>query len=342
MNDVMNDNDEGLYSRIMKGLYESRRLAGDASTRIYYRVNAENENYILCHDQLFADYSGAEYPFITTRRLLSEAGIPVPAVLACDKMKGLLVLQDLGDELLEYHIRGKSSSDIIPIYRHCIDLLVRLQGIEGRGEEPFTLVFDTAKLMYEFVFFIENTLEGYFHCMVTPELRTALETAFEGIARLLDRPEHFVLNHRDYHARNIMVHRDRLYLIDFQDARMGLPHYDLVSLLCDPYVRIHDDMAARLKDYYSSRAVEKGITSMSSVEFDYYYDLMAFQRLVKAAGSYGYLVTVRMKNEFEQYIKHTLLHAGRIAVRRNELGPAWKMIAGLTGLNAGAGQGAHS
>ena len=45
-----------------------------------------------------------------------------------------------------------------------------------------------------------------------------------------------VLCHRDYHSRNLMLHDGSLYIIDFQDARMGPDTYDLVSLLRDSYV----------------------------------------------------------------------------------------------------------
>ena len=45
-----------------------------------------------------------------------------------------------------------------------------------------------------------------------------------------------VLCHRDYHSRNLMLHEVSLYIIDFQDARMGPDTYDLVSLLRDSYV----------------------------------------------------------------------------------------------------------
>ena len=45
-----------------------------------------------------------------------------------------------------------------------------------------------------------------------------------------------MLCHRDYHSRNLMLHEGQLYIIDFQDARMGPDTYDLVSLLRDSYV----------------------------------------------------------------------------------------------------------
>ena len=51
---------------------------------------------------------------------------------------------------------------------------------------------------------------------------------------LADEPR--VLCHRDYHSRNLMIHERRLYIIDYQDARMGPDTYDLASLLRDSYV----------------------------------------------------------------------------------------------------------
>ena len=53
-------------------------------------------------------------------------------------------------------------------------------------------------------------------------------------AQVLAQPQ--VLVHRDYHSRNLMLHRGQLYIIDFQDARMGPNTYDLVSLLRDAYI----------------------------------------------------------------------------------------------------------
>ena len=54
-----------------------------------------------------------------------------------------------------------------------------------------------------------------------------------------------VLCHRDYHSRNLMLHDEQLYIIDFQDARMGPDTYDLVSLLRDSYVDLPEQTVER-------------------------------------------------------------------------------------------------
>ena len=59
-----------------------------------------------------------------------------------------------------------------------------------------------------------------------------------------------MLCHRDYHSRNLMLHDGSLYIIDFQDARMGPDTYDLVSLLRDSYVDIDDRELDELIAYF--------------------------------------------------------------------------------------------
>ena len=63
-----------------------------------------------------------------------------------------------------------------------------------------------------------------------------------------------MLCHRDYHSRNLMLHDEPLYIIDFQDARMGPDTYDLASLLRDSYVDLPDAAGRRADRRTSSRS----------------------------------------------------------------------------------------
>ena len=98
-----------------------------------------------------------------------------------------------------------------------------------------------------------------------------------------------------------MVHRDRLYLIDFQDARWGPPAYDLVSLLKDSY-DLHPKEVEEYLDYFLSR---RNLDS-SEKQFRREFHLMAVQRLSKALGTFGYQVFVRNNFIYEQYMVGSL------------------------------------
>ena len=113
-----------------------------------------------------------------------------------------------------------------------------------------------------------------------------------------------MLCHRDYHSRNLMLHDDRLYIIDFQDARMGPDTYDLVSLLRDSYVDLPEQTVNELIAYFLAL---KGTTDpMQETVFRERFDLMALQRNLKALGTFGYQTTARRNPVYIQYIPRTL------------------------------------
>jgi aminoglycoside/choline kinase family phosphotransferase len=120
------------------------------------------------------------------------------------------------------------------------------------------------------------------------------------VATLAAEPR--VLCHRDYHSRNLMLHGGELYIIDFQDARMGPDTYDLVSLLRDSYVDLPEQTVSDLLAYFVAL---KGQTGHES-EFRRRFDVMALQRNLKALGTFGYQTTARRNPVYIQYIPRTL------------------------------------
>jgi aminoglycoside/choline kinase family phosphotransferase len=99
-----------------------------------------------------------------------------------------------------------------------------------------------------------------------------------------------------------MLHESQLYIIDFQDARMGPDTYDLVSLLRDSYVDLPEQTVDELIAYFLAL---KGVTGPAT-EFRERFDLMALQRNLKALGTFGYQTTARRNPVYIQYIPRTL------------------------------------
>jgi N-acetylmuramate 1-kinase len=308
------------------------RLAGDASTREYYRVTHREQSYIVCADHHFEGTAAATYPFLIVYNLFRKHHVPVPEVDAFDSSKGLLLLQDAGDLHIEDIWPYQSNEALREHYIHLIDPLITMQSIKGDPRNlPFSLSFDVAKLMYEFDFFITHALKRYFRVSLSPEEEADLRTMLHALVEALYVPEYFVLTHRDYHSRNILYHDHQYYVIDFQDARMGLPQYDLVSLLQDSYVQLPTDIREELIDYYYEQSLEYGVHAMGRERFAYYYDLMAFQRNVKALGTFCYHVAVKKNRLYEKYIAPTLRYLPWYARRQQVLMPLYEKISGLIG-----------
>ncbi|HOQ62089.1 MAG TPA: phosphotransferase, partial [Vicinamibacterales bacterium] len=107
---------------------------------------------------------------------------------------------------------------------------------------------------------------------------------------------------------NLMLREGRLFIIDFQDARMGPDTYDLASLLRDSYVDIDD---AALEDFLAYFLALRGGTAPegSAPEFRRRFDLMALQRNLKALGTFGYQTATRRNPVYIQYMPRTLHYA---------------------------------
>ena len=309
------------------------KLAGDASTREYFRVFSGSNTWILCIDTNFVDTSLKQYPFYIMDKLLHVNKIPVPSIYFVNEENGLLFLEDGGDDHLQSVYVSLNESQIQSIFKELIDIMIRIQFIRSDDESiPFSLSFDVEKLMFEFDFFIEHTLLNYFKANINKVELKKLRGEFVRISKILYRPELFVLNHRDYHSRNILIRNSKPFIIDFQDARMGLPQYDAVSLLRDSYLILDEFILQKLKKYHFDRLIEMDYRKMTREEYDYFFDLMAYQRNVKALGTFGYQITACDNHIYEQFIVPTLQYLPDHIQQRKELSIAGEILQNALGV----------
>lgn len=279
-------------------------LTGDASDRRYYRIlDPETASFVL---SLYASpFDVKTLPFLNVARLLEQMPVPIPRVLGHADDLGVVALQDLGDVTLQAHLGAATPSQHAALYRHAVGLIATLQrrGAELESAEylPYGIAFDVEKLSWEMDFFTKHFIEAYRGVVISPVVAEALRQEFAAVVEEL-AAEPRVLCHRDYHSRNLMFDEDRLYIIDFQDARMGPDTYDLVSLLRDSYVDLPDQTVGELIAYFLALAG----APESEGRFRDRFDLMALQRNLKALGTFGYQTTARRNPVYIQYIPRTL------------------------------------
>ena len=278
-------------------------LTGDASDRRYFRIiSPDGPSTVLALHADAIDF--ASLPFASVARLMQEVPLPVPAILGHSDALGVLSLQDLGDVTLQAHLGAASPAEHRALYRQAVTLVEMLQrrGAELASSDypPYGITFDVEKLTWELNFFVRHFLEAYRGAALTDDDRAKLGEEWAIItSELATEPR--VLCHRDYHSRNLMLHDGSLYIIDFQDARMGPDTYDLASLLRDSYVDIADRELDELIAYFLAL---KG--RADGAEFRRRFDLMALQRNLKALGTFGYQTMARRNTVYIQYIPRTL------------------------------------
>jgi len=279
-------------------------LTGDASDRRYYRIMlADSPSIVL--SLYSAPFVFDSLSFVNVAKLLQLMPVPIPTVLGHADDIGVLAQEDLGDVTLQAHLGAATAGEHAALYRQAVALIATLQrrGAELESTEfvPYGIAFDTEKLTWELDFFIRHFVEAYRGAVIAPADRDELQREFAALIEdLASEPR--VLCHRDYHSRNLMLHEDDLYIIDFQDARMGPDTYDLVSLLRDSYVDLPEETVDELLAYFLALKGQTG----TEEHFRARFDLMALQRNLKALGTFGYQTTARRNPVYIQYIPRTL------------------------------------
>jgi len=283
-------------------------LTGDASDRRYFRVLMKGEKPIV-----LALHQGpiefAKMPFVAVARLLQQIPVPVPAILHHSDELGVLGLEDLGDVTLQAHLGAASPAEHAALYRQAVSFIAHMQqrgeALQSPAYPPYQIAFDAEKLTWELEFFVKHYLLAYKGAALTEPQREALRGEWSVIVEELSA-EKRVLCHRDYHSRNLMLHDGSLYIIDFQDARMGPDTYDMVSLLRDSYVDLTAPQVDELIAFFLALKGER--RAADEAEFRRRFDLMALQRNLKALGTFGYMTTGRNNTVYIQYIPRTLSH----------------------------------
>ena len=325
-------------------LQECHPLPGDASNRRYYRLRlspgrvsslilmelADPEGFKASEEAVSGsnDESG-ELPFINVLKHLQASHVPVPVLHLFDEAAGLLYLQDFGDVTLAQACQGVAQQVLERWYGQAIDQLVDLH---VRASQPtdspcvaFTRSFDVPLYMWEFEHFLEYGIVARRGKPMCAEDLVPIQEECHKIAEwLVAQP--VVFTHRDYHSRNLMVHRDQLGIIDFQDALMGPVTYDLASLLRDSYMALEESLVDQMIERYMQGLRERIPPSQHAnfsldepAAFRRLFDYTSIQRNLKAAGRFVYIDRVKHNPNFLPAIPHTLQNVLRTLKKYPEL-----------------------
>jgi aminoglycoside/choline kinase family phosphotransferase len=173
--------------------------------------------------------------------------------------------------------------------------------------------------MWEFDHFLEYGLEKRPGTNINQTSKQELRSVFVEIAQRLDGLCPY-LSHRDYHSWNLMIHDGAVAVIDFQDALLAPPQYDLASLLNDRITDsvIQPDLEEKLVGYYLDRRVDMENQLINRDEFSEMYLLSAIQRDLKVVGRFYYLDIVKGKTGYKKFISPTVRRLKRNFARLPE------------------------
>ncbi len=285
---------------------ETAPLVQDAGERMYFRAAFPGRGpVVVC--LMSAPYAPGALPFSDSTGLYRSLGIAVPRILDEAPDLGVVLLEDLGDDLLQHRVLRREP-DAGGRYFEAVDLLGRIQRRGRRLERSpdagrfraFRMRLDAPLFLRELRFFGEHFL-GLGSRIPQRLDRLFAELAEEAAGAPL------ALCHRDFHSRNLVVPADGgLVVIDHQDTRIGPRGYDVMSLLRDPYVRTGASPIPFEEAVVLDRFREGAGLASAGEELLAEMDTVALQRLLKALGTYGFQVRARGNAVYAQYVEPTV------------------------------------
>ena len=281
-------------------------ITPDASTREYFRFTSDGSSKVACVYP--DDIKHLAHSYVDVTNVFLSNDLPVARIHEFDEVLGVVVVEDLGDQILRAELEQKGVAERDEMIRDSIKMIAQIQASTASAAEAGSicsrLKFDVEKLMWELNYFKIHYFTTYKKEPLTPEMDSALEEEFMSLANQLDSMA-TVLCHRDFHAANIMIGEDgRLRIIDHQDARMGSPAYDLVSLLLDRVVEIpSNEWISEMIEYFHDERESLGLEKLDRNAFAIEFKLQTIQRCLKAAGTFSFQSAVRGKTYFIPFIE---------------------------------------
>lgn len=227
----------------------AKPLAADASFRRYYRLVDHDRQVVLMdapppHEDV--------RPYVAVAGLLRELGLSAPEIYAEDVRRGFLLIEDFGDDV--YTRLLADGGDETALYALAVDTLIALHRAVAAVKAPTMPPYDEERLSAEAALLVD----WYAPAVLGTAVPSAARAEYLGCWRValsqLDWPAPTVVL-RDYHVDNLMLLRGRAGvrgcgLLDFQDAVIGLPAYDLVSLLEDARRDVSAPLRALMTERY--------------------------------------------------------------------------------------------
>ena len=275
-------------------------LSGDASHRKFYRDKKNNSIIVYAKKEKRKNL----LIYAAINELLNNNKILTPRLISEKYKKNYIIIEDLGD----YTGLKKFKNYKIDNYIKLFEILNKLKLVRKRTINTFLKTNYTIKNYSNNELLREAKLfsDWYMPKIIKKKLSLSKKLYIKIIKKLILslKLKKKVFVHRDFHISNIMIKKNKIYLIDSQDAVFGNEAYDLASLIDD--VRIKIKLKNREKIYEKFISKQKKINP-EKLRND--FEILSVLRNLKIIGIFTRLSKRDKKHKYLKLIPY-----------------AWKMI----------------
>ena len=270
------------------------KIAGDASFRIYYRINIKNKKNFILMDAppKFEDIR----QFSKIDEILINYGFSAPIIYHSDFINGFLLLEDFGNNSFTLECKESNQIKEYHLYKLATDVLIKLHKIEIDYNIP---KYSIDLLIAEITLFTDWYLPYILKKPMTNLEKSHFQKLWLNLLKQVTLKPKLVL--RDYHADNLMfLNKFNNYkdvgLLDFQDAVIGSIAYDLCSLLEDIRRDVRQNTKEKIIRYYLDNY------NCDEKQFIFEYKLLTLQRNIKIIGIFSRLAIRDNKRKYLNFL----------------------------------------
>ena len=283
--------------------YRLKKISGDASFREFYRLKKGNKTSIIvqANKEKFKNL----ITYVIINKVLIENNINAPKLISNHYQNNMIEISDLGEKSFYDEIIKKKSK--FNYYKGLIKIILKLQKIKIKKQYNYKKYniklqkYSLSNLHKESDLFFDWYLRFNFKRLKISKTKRVLKKELNKIfKKLYFRNNTFV--HRDFHASNIMINKNTFGLIDSQDAIIGNPLYDVVSLVDDVRIKLPINLQNKLLKFYYQKSKLKG-EKFLNLKND--YDILSVQRNLKILGIFVRLSKRDNKSSYLKYLPHT-------------------------------------
>jgi len=284
-------------------------IKGDASFRKFYRKKIKSKSSIIVYAEKEKIKNLLNYDSVN--KLLLKENINAPRLLSEDFNKNLIEINDLGTKTV-FNILRKKNVDKLKIYKKVLAILIKLQKIRLRKIKNFKkkfykipiysnkLIFNEANLFLDW--YVPQIINKNKKLKIKKELKKIITSLIKKI-----KLPNTTFVHRDFHVSNLMIKKNKIFLIDSQDAVYGNIAYDLASLIDDVRLKTSKNFKEMIYQSYLNLNKKK----LNKIKFKNDFEILSVLRNLKIIGIFTRLAKRDNKKKYLKLIPY-----------------AWKLIEG--------------
>ncbi|CAK6551848.1 MAG: putative phosphotransferase, aminoglycoside/choline kinase (APH/ChoK) family [Candidatus Midichloria mitochondrii] len=263
-------------------------MGRDCSTKSHYRATLKDGRSYVIMDA--SGDSGVADSLVRVHNFMNLNEFSAPKIFDYNKQQSLVITEDFGDNSYKNILLNDPSLEL-QLYYLAIQVLGKINSVQININLPNHDADSLNKAL----------LKSFYNCYKTRmKAGSELFDVFSRLFSKLSVKNSLVL--RDYHIDNMVFLEEResykkVGLVDIQDASIGHPVYDLVSLLEDARRDVSSEVVKKCKEYFLQLCPTVDIN-----EFNYSYGVLGLQRSLRILWLFSYLKELPSKERYGQFL----------------------------------------